>query len=321
MTARRLTLTLLATALACAAPLAALAGLAPGPDRGRTLFLANCAVCHGPDGRADTPVARLLEPRPRNFADPIEMARVTDDRIYRAIKAGRPGTAMAAWGEVLAETEIGDLIEHIRTLARPLPPGLTPEQLSLEVGRRIYEKECAVCHGRDGRADTQTARALPDRPRRFADPVEMARIDDGRMYSAIKLGRVGTAMGGWGELMSPVEIIDVMRYLRSLQQPLPPGMTPARLDVVVGGEIYREHCVTCHGEKGDARTALGQSLVPRVPDLTGPQAAARLTDRQMAQMIAQGVPGTSMAPWGGILNQEDVRRVVLFIRQTFQRQP
>lgn len=60
MTVRRLTLTLLVTAFGCAAPIAGLAGLPPGPERGRTLFLAGCAVCHGPDGRADTPVARLL---------------------------------------------------------------------------------------------------------------------------------------------------------------------------------------------------------------------------------------------------------------------
>jgi mono/diheme cytochrome c family protein len=125
-------------------------------------------------------------------------------------------------------------------------------------------------------------------------------------------------MGGWGELLSPAEIIDVMRYVRSLEQPLPAGMKRAGLDVLSGGQIYREHCVPCHGEKGNGQTALGLTLVPRPRDFTNAQEMARLSDKEMAQAIAHGRPGTAMASWGGILNSEDVRRVILFIRKTFQ---
>ncbi len=296
----------------------------PGPpvhERGKALYEAYCAVCHGVDGRADTPVGRLLAPRPRNFADPVEMARLTVDRIYRAIKDGRPGTAMAAWGQVLSETEIGDVIDHVHGLAAPPTPPLSPQQLSVEVGRRIYQRECAFCHGADGRADTEAAKVLQPPPRNFADPIEMARVDDGRMYSAIKLGRPGTAMGGHGEVLSPGEIIDVMRYIRTLVQPLPAGMTRARLDAVVGERIYRQHCVACHGEKGDGQTPLGQSLLPHPRDFTRAPEMAAISDRELAQVIARGSPGTAMAPWRGVLNADDVRRVILFIRRTFQRVP
>lgn len=308
---------LLGFGLIWAAPLAAQPP-APAPhERGKALYETRCAVCHGPDGRADTPVGRTLKPRPRNFSDPVEMARVTVDRIYHAIKEGRPGTAMAGWGQVLTETEIGDVIDHIHSLATPRGPALSAQQLSLEVGRRIYARECAFCHGADGRADTEAAKVLLPRPRDFADPIEMAGLDDGRMYSAIKLGRPGTAMGGRGELLSPAEIIDVMRYIRALVQPLPAGMTRARLDAVVGERIYRQHCVVCHGEKGDGLTPLGQNLVPRPRDFT--KASPSVSDKDLAQVIARGSPGTAMAPWLGVLSSEDIRRVVLFIRQAFQR--
>ncbi|MFQ5945795.1 MAG: c-type cytochrome [Anaerolineae bacterium] len=318
MRARRLLeMLLLGVSLAWAAPLAA----QPAPrgvlERGKLVYESYCAFCHGVDGRAHTPVARMLKPRPRDFADPVEMARVSHDRIYQAIKQGRPGTAMAPWGQVLSEIQIGDVMDYIRSLALPQAAGLSAEQLSLEIGRRIYQKDCAMCHGRDGRADTDPAKVLSPHPRDFTDPIEMARVDDGRMYAAIKLGRPGTAMGGWGELLSPAEIIDVMRYIRSLEQPLPAGMTRAGLDVLVGEQIYRQRCVSCHGEKGDGQTELGQTLVPRPRNFANAQEMAGISDKKMAQRIIHGSPGTAMAAWGGILNTEDVRRVILFIRQTF----
>jgi mono/diheme cytochrome c family protein len=295
------------------------AGQAPSPpprERGKALYLQHCAVCHGADGRAGTPVGRMLEPRPRDFGDPVEMARVTVDRIYRAIKEGRPGTAMAAWDQVLTEPEIGDVIDHIHSLASPGRPPLSPEKLSLEVGRRIYEKQCAFCHGADGRADTEVAKVLNPPPRNFSDPVEMARVDDGRMYSAIKLGREGTAMGGRGELLSPAEIIDVMRFVRTLVRPLPSGMTTERFDVLVGERIYRERCAVCHGEKGNALTPLGLNLVPAPRDFTDAKGMGSVTDKQLTDSIMRGRPGTAMAPWRGVLNRDDVRRVILYIRRT-----
>jgi len=297
---------------AASAPVAAAAQQFPG----KALYDRDCAFCHGADGRADTPVGRILKPRPRRFADPVEMARLTDDQIYRAIKEGKPGTAMAPWDKVLSEAEIGDVMQYIHHLEGVGEP-LTDQQLSLEVGRRIYEKECAFCHGLSGHADTDAARVLRPRPRNFADPIEMARVDDGRLYAAIKLGRPGTAMASWGSLLTPVEIIDVMRYVRSLQEPLPDVLNAKRLDITVGGNIYQRYCVTCHGVNGDAKTPLGHVLVPPPRNFTDRKTMAKLSDRQMTAAIMQGKPGTAMAPWGGILNPEDIHRVIRYIRATF----
>ena len=285
---------------------------------GKVLYNQLCAFCHGADGRADTPVGRILEPRPRRFADPVEMARLTDDQMHKSIKEGVPGTAMAPWGERLTEPQIGDLIDYIHTLEVKTPNGASSEQISLEVGRRIYDKECSFCHGLKGHAETDAAKVLRPPPRKFADPVEMARVDDGRLYAAIKLGISGTAMAGWGDRLSPVEIIDVMRYIRTLEQPLPPGMSREQLDIKVGAGIYQQYCSTCHGEKGNAQTELGTALVPPPRNFTDTRAMDKLTDAQMTNAIMNGKDGTAMAPWGGILNPADISRVILYIRQTFQ---
>lgn len=306
----------LGASLVAATPLAAQVPPTDVYDRGKALYGSHCSVCHGASGNADTPVGRLLKPRPRNFADPVEMARVTVDRIYRSIKDGRAGTAMAAWGRILTETEIGDVIDYIHTLTVASPRPLSAAQLSVEVGRRIYQRECASCHGADGQGNTQVAKVLDPPPRNFADPIGMARLDDGRIYLAIFRGRPGTAMGGRGELLSPLEIIDVIRYIRSLARPA--GMTPTELDTRVGGHIYRQHCVACHGENGDARTPLAHGLARRPRDFTSATEMTSVSDEVMTRAITHGVPGSAMAPWEGVLNKDDVRRVILYIRRTFQ---
>ena len=318
MRQRRILALLLGVSLAWATSLAAQPSPVSAHERGKALYERNCAVCHGNDGQADSPLGRLLSPRPRNFADPIEMARLTVDRVYRAIKEGKPGTAMAAWKQVLTEPEIGDVIDYIHSFSAPgKSASLSAERLSLEVGRRIYARECASCHGADGRGDTAIAKVLNPPPRNFADPVVMARLDDGRVYMAIYRGRPGTAMGGRGELLAPAEIIDVMRYIRTLVQPLAPGMTPVQLDVRVGEQIYHQQCIACHGERGDGKTSLGQHLVPPPRDFTKASEMASIGDSELAQAIMRGIPGTAMAPWEGVLNKEDIRRVILYIRRRF----
>jgi len=293
---------------------------ADGAGNGHIIYTRYCALCHGPNGLADTEVGRILRPRPRRFADPIEMARLTDDQMYHAIKEGVLGTSMAAWNNVLSETEIGDVMDYIHSMSLPKGPRMTDEEVSLAVGRRVYEKECSFCHGRKGDADTDAARVLTPPPRKFSDPIEMARIDDGRLYAAIKIGVSGTAMASWGDRLSPIEIIDVMRYIRSLEQPLPEGIKPSDLDLIVGERIYQQYCVACHGKRGDADTPLGHALSPRPRDFTRQKEMAQLSDDRLKQSIIHGIAGTAMAPWGGILNPEDVRRVILHIRKDFQHQ-
>lgn len=285
---------------------------------GKTIYEQNCAVCHGLDGRADTPVSRLLTPRPRNFTDPIEIGRVSVDRMYLAVTQGRPGTAMSPWGQVLTEMQIGDVIDYVRGFATAGGAApLTPQQLSHEVGRRVYAANCAACHGESGKADTETAKVLKPPPRDFTDPVRMARLDDGRLYLAILRGKPGTSMGGWSGVLAPAEIVDLMRYIRTLSATQLKSMRPGELDFLVGKEIYKTYCIGCHGEHGDAQTAVGRQVLPHPRDFTSAIEMEGKSDFQLAESIMHGVHGSAMAPWGGVLNKEDVRRVLVFIHRSF----
>src|SRR5687768_18412391 len=59
-------------------------------DRGRGLFLANCAICHGPRGLGDGPQAFLLNPRPVNLQ--LHVPQHAPGEVYYLICDGVAGT-------------------------------------------------------------------------------------------------------------------------------------------------------------------------------------------------------------------------------------
>ena len=79
-----------------------------------------------------------------------------------------------------------------------------------------------------------------------------------------------------------------------------------------GAEVFRTNCETCHGPQGHGDGPAGQSLDPRPRNLAAIQAKAG--DDFLFWRIHDGVPGTSMVAWRGILTDEQIWQVVSFIR-------
>jgi putative copper resistance protein D len=86
--------------------------------RGRDLFVAQCAVCHGVGGRGDGPAAAGLLQRPADLTA-SHTADHTPGDLFWWVTHGR-GLAMPAFGEQLSVEERWDLVNFVRTLARPL---------------------------------------------------------------------------------------------------------------------------------------------------------------------------------------------------------
>jgi mono/diheme cytochrome c family protein len=79
-----------------------------------------------------------------------------------------------------------------------------------------------------------------------------------------------------------------------------------------GAEIFRTNCETCHGPQGHGDGPIGESLDPRPQNLAGLQRLAG--DDYLFWRISEGTPGTSMVAWKGILTEEQIWKVVSFIR-------
>lgn len=110
---------LAANATAASYPTSLVASPVPDNDdtiaRGRGLFAANCATCHGDSGRGDGPYAAGLPVLPANLT--LHGSMHTPGDLYWMIAHGIPGTPMPAFSPRFSDTEIWTLVEYVRALA------------------------------------------------------------------------------------------------------------------------------------------------------------------------------------------------------------
>ncbi len=91
----------------------------------------------------------------------------------------------------------------------PTVPGSAP---SLERATALYREGCAACHGPQGEADTERARALDPRPARFKDPAKLGGLSPYRVYNALTFGVGGTSMPSF-DVLSPAERWDLAFFV------------------------------------------------------------------------------------------------------------
>jgi high-affinity iron transporter len=128
---------------------------APDLARGARLYAENCAACHGASGRADTAMARQLDPPPIAFADRTRARERSLFALYQVIDQGLEGTAMQSF--------------------RHLPPA-DRWALAFHVGRLAYPDALVQAGERDWRADPGLRARIPDLTRLVSlTPAALAR--------------------------------------------------------------------------------------------------------------------------------------------------
>jgi ABC-type amino acid transport substrate-binding protein len=77
---------------------------------------------------------------------------------------------------------------------------------------------------------------------------------------------------------------------------------PTKVEANVGEALYRKSCAECHG-----LNAKGSTLAK---DLT----SFKDTDDAFVRIVLNGRPGTAMAPFKGLLTEEDIRQIRTYIK-------
>jgi len=125
----------------------------------------------------------------------------------------RPGTKwlVAAIAAVCITSGIyyADLLRSA-FLRNPIPVSAE----SIARGRLLFEKDCAVCHGAQGRGDGVAAAALPQRPDDLSRIAPPPIFPDGvvayRIINGVKM------MPAFKSTLSENEIWDLLNFIRSL---------------------------------------------------------------------------------------------------------
>lgn len=213
--------------------------LEPRLQRGRTLYVHNCAVCHGERGQGSAlPVGGPT--LPRNLSSPQSRADLSWERMLDSVTRGRPGTAMAGFGDRLPPQDVEAVVDYVRAalmvpetaisgikahggregdkaeeparadMRLPMPDGLKGDP---DKGGRFYMANCATCHGAAGDGKGPRAYFINPKPRNFHDPAAQAGFNRPAIYAATAMGRQGTEMPAWSKVLSGQEIADVAEFV------------------------------------------------------------------------------------------------------------
>jgi cytochrome c oxidase cbb3-type subunit I/II len=183
---------------------------------GAAVFVRHCSGCHGPGGKGDGPAAVSLLPMPRD----LTRVHFSDLALSRTLWNGVPGSSMPGWHDLPAN-ELRALAAYVRSLEAERPPAkkapLSADELSK--AKTLYGKNCAMCHGGQGQADSIAAAALAP------SPTDFWQVRPSLSYAEEVLagGVPGTAMPPWGTKLDATERNLLAHYVRSLYQPAFPS--------------------------------------------------------------------------------------------------
>lgn len=201
---------------------------------GGQAYLAQCAVCHGVEGRGDGPLAAGMTTEGRTTPPALESARIRAlgrDGVRRAIESGahvEGGSLMPVLGPHLGSAWIDRIADYVVAA----PSAGTPEAASRErylaapkgtdpAGRRTYVMYCSGCHGPQGAGDgffsPEMAKRLHPAP---LGGEAVARLDEAALSKLIAEGGGhapdAVTMPGWLRTIPAHDQAALAGYVRSL---------------------------------------------------------------------------------------------------------
>ena len=86
---------------------------APAAADSAATYKAKCAMCHGADGKGDTPVGKKMGAH--DFASP-EVEKLSDQELAAIIAKGK--NKMPGYGKSLKDADLKEMVAYVRQLAK-----------------------------------------------------------------------------------------------------------------------------------------------------------------------------------------------------------
>lgn len=165
--------------------------LTPEQAAGKRLYLSACVSCH--DRGAPGPDDTVWDARPLSFP--------RNNYLHTA-----PPVDATTSASPYAKHDIVPKIKGLNALERR--------------GERLFQGNCAFCHGADGTGKNWIGSFLEPHPRNLTDPQSMAGMSVKRLSGVIREGLPGTSMPAWKSVLSEAEIRAIVAYVNKAFHPL-----------------------------------------------------------------------------------------------------
>lgn len=159
---------------------------------GKRLYLSACVTCH--DRGAGTPDDTTWDARPLSYprggfslANPPKVDAMTGATPY-------------ALHDIVPRTK------NLRSIEKR--------------GEKLFQNNCAFCHGADGTGKNWIGQFLEPHPRNLRDPAFMTFMTRGRLTQVIKEGLPNTSMPAWQSVLNNNDIRAIAAYINRVFHPL-----------------------------------------------------------------------------------------------------
>ena len=180
-------------------------------------------------------------------------------------------------------------------------------------GQKLFESNCSVCHGTNGKGGVGIPISLPS----FIDSVS-----DNYLAKTIQYGRPGRVMPSFNALPSK-DIEAIVKYMRTWTGNKGKVFSNRNIkgNAKAGKKLFDQHCVSCHNAGGTGGVGTGVTFSrPRnasiiAPSLNNPGFLSSAEDHFIKETLVNGRAGTPMMSYKALgLSDKDINNLVRYIR-------
>lgn len=155
-------------------------------------------------------------------------------------------------------------------------------------GRELFMASCITCHDR--------AKV----------------VDEGEAWSR---QAVSFPRNGYSHRMGAADAVSsATPYSKHNSPPAIVGLSERQRQ---GAALFQKNCEFCHAADGTGKNWIGSFMQPPARNLTDVSLMAGVTQERLEQVIAQGLPETSMPAWRHVLNEAQIAAVADYVKAVF----